>query len=205
MSGNGIVIHEKKLVYWDVAKCACTSIKAWLGRWMGFSFQKNSEVHSLPFTRTAEWNSYPNYMHFAVTRPPLERLYSLWRDKIKPDRITDSLYLKGVERDSLGRFYPRMRGGMSFEEFLFVVTSVPYEDCDPHFLPQRLCRPNSNIYLIEMRDLELKLNLLAGPLGMPVFREQRHVGSYGAVELESALAGLSTRARRVFLDFEEVR
>lgn len=201
---SGIVIHDRGLVYWNVPKCACTSVKAWLGRYLGFSFSENREVHDLPFERTRDWQSYPDYFHFAVRRPALDRIYSLWKDKVKPDQRDDDLYHHGLERGTMDHFYPRMHGGMSFEALVWEIVGTDYWDADPHFLPQRLCRPSSNIYLVSMSDLDREMNKLASLFSMPKFSECRHRMLYTLEERDEAIEGLSSLTKERFRKWESL-
>ena len=203
--GEGIILHQHKIVYWVVPKCGCTSIKAWVARNLDISLKgkENKDLHDLPFERTYSWNAYPNYFHFAVVRPALERLYSLWKDKVKPEERNNLLYERGLERGVLARFYPRMYAGMPFYEFVNVVCATPYSEADPHFLPQHMLRPSKNIYLIGLSSLQDEMTKISRIFDMCVFYEARHVLSYDREEMHKTLDDLPVETRQNFQMWEE--
>lgn len=122
----GIIIHELKAVYWPIPKNACTTLKTYYADMMKLKY--DGLVHDAPF----EYTDKPihGYYNFAIVRNPIDRLCSLFKNKVRPDRDTDAMYLRGCERPVFER-YGIFHNGMNFDEFVSAIVSI--RDPDPHF------------------------------------------------------------------------
>ena len=134
MNGNnGILIPDKKLVYFYIPKCACTSLKAFLARHLKLKF---IDPHAAPFdyippSRVADYHGWTS---FALVRHPLDRLVSLYRDKIRPG-YRGWGFKAGVEQFVFGK-YQGFHEKMSFEQFATMCMDIPPGSSDYHFAPQ---------------------------------------------------------------------
>lgn len=121
----GIVVHQSKVVYWFIPKNACTTLKTYFADLMGIKY---TIVHDAPFEITRQ--VIPGYFNFAIIRHPVPRLWSLYKDKLKPDGRTDEYYDNGVHRIVLQKF-GIFHKGMTFDEFVSAVISI--KEPDDHF------------------------------------------------------------------------
>jgi len=133
--GFAFVSHKHKLVYYEVPKAACSSIKLFIATLDGIVNNIPRHVHSLPISKLslpgARSILYKDYFHFTFVRNPYDRLVSCYANKV----VRPELY----ERRA-GPF-SRMFGElgyreMSFGDFVQFVTRVPNKHCDNHFVPQ---------------------------------------------------------------------
>lgn len=132
---NGILIPDKKLIYVFIPKCACTSLKAFFADHLGLEY---TNPHIAPF-RKIRVNELPQYHaqgwdSFTLVRHPLDRLVSLYRDKIRPG-FRGKGFPDGVERIVFGGF-DGFHENMTFSEFAFKCMNIPPSFADSHFLPQ---------------------------------------------------------------------
>lgn len=118
----GLVFHEDKLVYWFVPKNACTTLKIFFADRYGIEY---SYIHHAPFEVTHE--VIPEYFNFAIVRHPVDRLFSLYRDKISPDGRTDDVFINGVDGVVLHKFKV-FHKDMTFDEFVRAVVSIDLPD-----------------------------------------------------------------------------
>lgn len=132
---NGILIPDKKLIYWYVPKCACTSLKAFFATHLKLKF---SNPHSAPFKmispRYAEDYRADGWTSFAIIRHPFDRLVSLYRDKIRSG-YRGWGFKQGVEQFVFGGkkgFHEKM----SFKEFALLCFQDPFYNADYHYYPQ---------------------------------------------------------------------
>lgn len=138
----GIVIHDLKAVYWPIPKNACTTLKTYFADMLNLQY---TIVHDAPFEYTPDPIS--GYYNFAIVRHPVTRLYSLFKNKIRPDKNTDELYIRGAERVVFERF-SIFHNGMNFDAFVSAVISI--KDPDPHFARQCDQIPEgANIFKLE--------------------------------------------------------
>lgn len=187
---NGIVIDKLKCVYWYIPKNACTSFKTFFGRIVGADFDPNTRnpernAHGIEFKMIypSEAARYSGYLHFAVVRDPLRRLYSLYRNKIHPDKRNTAHCENGVEKYVFGRWKNRFWGDMEFWEFAEAIAEIPTQDADPHFAPQYLLLSNSGGIvanrIVKMESLQRDAGRLMEEIGikgeeLPVLNETRY-------------------------------
>jgi hypothetical protein len=136
-----IVCHEKKFVYAHISKTGSTAIKLEIGLQTGVirdypSPDKVMTIHKAPFTwRTPEEvEKLEGYTVFAFVRDPLDRLVSVYRDKILEKPLSYASYEEGVYFGLLR--YGTFKAGMTFEAFAEAIVDIPHEDADLHFYPQ---------------------------------------------------------------------
>ena len=120
---EGIVIHQHKVVYWQVPKAACTAVKGHFCNVLGLNIDEK-DIHS---ASNFEWTSVPvkDYFNFALVRNPFSRLYSLWCNKVTPE-IDEFVFPKGG----------RVRQGMSFADFVRIVLKIPHNRANAHYALQ---------------------------------------------------------------------
>lgn len=166
----GIVVHPLQVVYWPIPKNACTTLKTYFAGLLSLDY--SGIVHDAPF----EWTRNPitNYYNFSIIRHPVNRLYSLFKNKIIPGKGTNEMYLNGAERAVFER-YGYFHGAMSFDEFVSAILRV--NDPDPHFARQCDQIPDGvNIFKLEeallFRILLPKLNS-SGAYGMNIKPETK--------------------------------
>ena len=131
---NGIVLHKLKMVYWYIPKVACTTLKIHFADLCGLPYDKSDPISVHDYC----WNQWekvsepiPGYGNFALIRQPMERMASLYIDKIFYD-------YSGLVFGRFGGFYPKM----PFENFLFKIMSI--ENPDIHFERQSNLIPNTD-------------------------------------------------------------
>lgn len=130
---NGIVVHSHKLIYFWIPKVGCTSLKKVMADVQGLKYHT---PHAAPFTEcnVAQLGGFPGYHSFAVVRNPLDRLVSLFRDKIRPGHRAWG-FKRGVEDFVLGP-YGVFYEDMTFGEFAHKCLSMPLHNANNHWKPQ---------------------------------------------------------------------
>lgn len=121
----GLVFHKDKIVYWFVPKNACTTLKKFFADNAGLQYR---DVHNAPFERTNVIIS--EYYNFAIVRHPVDRLWSLYKDKLKPDGRNDRYHTNGVQNIVLAK-YRIFHKDMTFDEFVDAIISI--QNPDDHF------------------------------------------------------------------------
>jgi hypothetical protein len=137
-----ILLERHGAVYIEVPKVACTSIKTVLASVVGVNLgETEGNPHEAswpapPATRGRSGLLFPGLFSFAFVRNPWDRLVSCYRDKIggEVDGYTYFTIRPGVA-NCLARF-DVFFAGMSFDEFVRAVASIPDEDADAHFRSQ---------------------------------------------------------------------
>lgn len=127
-------------VYVEIPKVACSSIKVAIARMLNINLVQGNphqtEFPSVDYQLSEHGPLYPGLFSFAFVRNPWDRLVSCYRDKIllEVNGFTHSTIRPGIA-DCLAHFkgfFP----GMSFEQFVDVVASIPDEEADGHFRSQ---------------------------------------------------------------------
>ena len=131
---NGIVWREKKLIYFFIPKNGCTTLKQVFAKGQGM--KGYSSPHSAPFHYIGPGRqvNFTDYTSFAVIRNPLDRLLSLYLDKIRPGYKGWGFH-KGVESFVFGK-YKGFDQDMSFEEFANACMGIQIQDANTHWTPQ---------------------------------------------------------------------
>lgn len=123
----GIVIHKTRSVYWPIPKNACSTMKRQVCRIEGIDPGTNVHTAGFEWTKLRDYNG---YMNFSIVRNPYSRLFSLWEDKI----IENASRYNGVpDPNVFGHFGDKFKLGVTFNEFVHTIISVPYREADPHF------------------------------------------------------------------------
>lgn len=136
-----VLLRAQGAVYIEVPKVACTSIKVTLARLLGIDLEAaDGDPHKIRFPipppRQTGPALYPGLFSFAFVRNPWDRLVSCYRDKILgevPD-FTSFHPARGVAY-CLARF-DVFRAGMSFDQFVEAVATIPDDEADSHFRSQ---------------------------------------------------------------------
>jgi len=139
---HSILLERYDAVYIETPKVACTSVKTVIARILGISLaETHGDPHQVhwPMPNQAHSRSgslFPGLFAFAFVRNPWDRLVSCYRDKIRGevDGYTSFTSRPGVA-NCLARF-DAFYAGMSFDEFVLAVESIPDEEADEHFRSQ---------------------------------------------------------------------
>ena len=121
-------LADRNLVYMEVPKVACTSIKLTIGHAYGMSFETELDSHD-----HQGWNyglGKPQKSQgciFAFVRNPFDRLVSCYRDK-----VVGSDYFS----ETLKMSHNRIPSDISFEEFVKIIVKIPDFLADKHFKSQ---------------------------------------------------------------------
>ncbi len=140
--GN-IALHPYRALYFFIPKVACSSLKVVCSQLLGMPAPDPDDPmrfphkRHFPFARRDEIRStYKDYFKFAFVRNPWDRIVSCFNNKIlKTADYSDQWYKNGVA-DNFWQYGDRFRGGMSFEEFVNTVVSIPDEESEEHIRPQ---------------------------------------------------------------------
>jgi hypothetical protein len=176
---------ERRFLYVETPKAACTSIKHFLRdirgdqpvrpRWgtrqsrldMLVHVRGDNPLRSLPSFSGDEIQDItrgPGWFRFCVTRNPIERFFAAWRDKI---------FLCEPDSASL-RFLPS--GGRKFVEFQDFFAKVMAEDdpfsCDPHWRSQAALLLPEDVQYTRIYDVS-ELGALRDDLALHFRRQGR--------------------------------
>ena len=111
MKPRGIVLHDKKMVYWYLPKTACTALKTFFANYLNLKipFKNGDEmdIHGQDIGFEFTESVIEGYYNFAYVRNPFDRVMSLYSQK-----IIDKVDRKVFPDENI--FYK----GMPFEKFL---------------------------------------------------------------------------------------
>jgi hypothetical protein len=149
MELKGIILHDKKMVYWYLPKTCCTSLKTYFANQLGLQipFKNGDEmdIHGQDIGFEFTTKVIDDYYNFAYVRHPFDRIMSLYSQKIY--KVVD----RKVFPDKM-KFYV----GMRFDIFLDNIISM--EEPERHYIPQSTLLHNTGIHIHKMEgDLFLKL------------------------------------------------
>ncbi len=180
MLGHGFYIYleDYAAVYVDIAKVASSSIKATLAPILGLDMEAvGGNPHEIDFPRppesiAAEVQLFPGLYSFAFVRNPWDRLLSCYRDKIRGE-VSD--FTRFSEDSGVANCLVRFevfKAGMTFEDFVHAVASIPDVESDEHFRSQYTYLTNSEgviaaDFVGRYENLESDFNLVAVELGLP--------------------------------------
>jgi len=172
-----VLLSTQGAVYIEVPKVACTSIKITLARLVGIDLAAvGGDPHKIPFPvpppRQTGPALYPGLFSFAFVRNPWDRLASCYRDKILGEtRDFTAFHPARHVAYCLARF-DVFRAGMSFDEFVEAVATIPDEEADDHFRSQHTFVTNARgdvaiDFLGKFETLALDFGRVCERLGLP--------------------------------------
>ena len=148
--GN-ILLEDYKIIYFPVAKVACSSIKKLFADLLELKYDPDDiddSVHELnfPFVNKKEIFSrrYDGYLKFAFVRNPWDRLFSCYKSKVLQD---PDYYIRGFTQgvfDGFLKYGNTFYAGMNFSEFVFAIREISDKDADEHFRSQYISLYNTN-------------------------------------------------------------
>ena len=147
---DSILLERYGAVYIETPKVACTSIKTAIAGVLDISLaETHGDPHQVCWPTPDQAHSrsgplFPGLFAFAFVRNPWDRLVSCYRDKVRGevDGHTHFTSRPGVA-NCLARF-DAFFAGMSFDEFILAVESIPDEEADEHFRSQHTFVTNEN-------------------------------------------------------------
>jgi chondroitin 4-sulfotransferase 11 len=144
---TAVLLEAQGAVYIEVPKVACSSIKIALASLLGIDLETaGGNPHNVSFPEPQSCPGpwlYPGLFAFAFVRNPWDRLVSCYRDKIRGEvpGFTNFHATRQVAH-CLARF-DTFRAGMTFDEFVEAVASIPDDEADDHFRSQHTFLTNS--------------------------------------------------------------
>ncbi len=138
-----VISHTHKFIYFPIPKVANSSVRAFLGKQILCEdyLSLNDDLtymHRLPFERIKikDVEKYDDYFKFTFVRNPYSRIVSCYVDKIlKEFDETGDIHFRAARR-YYPDFYSKLRPGMSFYQFVKVISKIPDEYSDVHFISQ---------------------------------------------------------------------
>lgn len=125
LSSNG----SKSVIYQDVQKCGCTSMRRTIINWANYATKTNI-VH--------KWQEYPHattsdeflkIAKFTFIRPTIDRLVSCYREKVRNPTFESRTHTQGIHNSIRKWVEPRA----SFTDFIEAIKSIPDSEADNHF------------------------------------------------------------------------
>jgi hypothetical protein len=173
---SNILAEDYRVIYFNTQKNANSTIKAQFVEVLGISKTENfpKDIHyqyDFPSATQIEIGTkYQNFLKFSVLRNPWERLYSCYKNKIEQSSNTGPDYILDCS--------PDFRIGMSFEEFVEVVCSIPDSEADYHFCSQiyLMLYPDGVFpmnYLCNIEKLDVHLEEIKSKTGIPFISSVR--------------------------------
>lgn len=134
-----LIFNDRKLVYLVTSKVACTSIKTVLGE--AYSITTQGDIHSPGLWANKMVRSlgprYKTYFKFSFVRNPFDRIVSCYRNRVLPKRGKHDVYYGSYfEIYYEFNYIAKIRGDMSFDEFVKSIVKVPHHLADRHFKSQ---------------------------------------------------------------------
>ena len=137
-----LILKDKGLIYLNISKAGCTSIKTLIARSYSVSFDETiTSIHSTDFQKKNVvfgelQEEQKRYFKFTFVRNPFSRLASCYRERI----ILGSIYYPsatGYFQDTYIYYkqYP-LAMGMPFEDFVMMIAKIPDSLADRHFKSQ---------------------------------------------------------------------
>jgi hypothetical protein len=137
---NGIILHDRKVIYFPIPKVACSSLKYVCAELLNIDTSLTpNRIHDIEFptVTSSELLKFDDYWKFCFVRNPWDRVVSCFKEKIKEDENftgNTNSFVNGVHKGLLE--YGIFKAKMTFEEFAIAVASIPDSKSDPHFRSQ---------------------------------------------------------------------
>lgn len=149
MKARGIVLNDRKMVYWYLPKTACTTLKNYfaveLGLTIPFRDGTAMDIHGQDIGFEFTEQVIPEYYNWAYVRNPYDRISSLYSQKIVTEKVDRKVFPDG------NKFYSYM----SFEKFVKEIISI--ENPERHYILQSKLLPNGVHFHKLEGDLFLKM------------------------------------------------
>jgi chondroitin 4-sulfotransferase 11 len=140
---NNILLEHQKAIYFYVPKVACSSIKTFCARLLGFSVETGEtdfveKIHRIDFPYVKKYRVrryYQDYFRFCFVRNPWDRLVSCYKDKLNYHKghvyeRCDNSFIKFLKEMGLFKL------NMTFDDFAKAVCDIPDEIADGHLRSQ---------------------------------------------------------------------
>ena len=154
---NGILIPDRKMVYWFIPKCACTTMKTVIAHHLGLEVPEAwKKVHGLPFRfiHHGQAVQYRDWQHFTVVRHPMRRTLSLFNNKIFRDGRTIRRVKDGVTQPIFSNYGSLFYADMSFPDFVRAICRVLDNRADPHIKAMAKQLPYIHIKVFKSEEME---------------------------------------------------
>jgi len=176
---NGIILREKRLVFWYLPKNACTSIKKVLADAQGLQY-RNPHVAEFDLASPDQAHEFDGFTQLAVVRNPFARLVSCYADKIRRGERNKG-FPQGVEYTMSGYGFNEL---MTFSAFANLIFTGGIKN--PHWLPQSDLLPEKKyLRLIKMEQLSEVLPGIFSRFGiaqeLPHHNKSKYPGHYREV------------------------
>lgn len=191
----------------DIAKVASSSLKAVFAELLGLDLDAaGGNPHEVTFERPPTFDApgdrlHPGLYTFAFVRNPWDRLVSCYRDKICGEVSDFTAFSEKGIAHCLARF-EAFAAGMSFDEFVRTVASIPDQAADEHFRSQYCFVTNSLgdvavDFVGRYENLEADFRIVAQEIGLPATislprlqaaAREDHYAAYYTGELQKIVA-----------------
>lgn len=172
-----ILLAPYNAVCIDIAKVASSSLKIVFADLLGLDLEAaHGNPHQVDFPHpdgldVAGERFYSKYTSFAFVRNPFDRLVSCYRDKFLGEaREFTELSESGIAHCLSG--YDAFWTGMSFDDFVQAVASIPDDQADEHFRSQHAFVANTEgaiavDFICKFETIKHDFPLLAEKIGLP--------------------------------------
>ncbi len=165
-----ILVEEYKVIYFNTQKNANSTLKSQFVEILNLPKTEKypDDIHynyNFPTAFQHELTSkYNDFLKFSVLRNPWERLASCYNNKIRQKSRTGKDYILECS--------PKLKIGMSFEEFVNVICEIPDSESDFHFCSQiyLMLYPDGMFpmnYLCNIERLDFHLQEIRSISGLP--------------------------------------
>jgi hypothetical protein len=140
---RNILLEEYHAIYFPIPKVASTSLKIMFSDLLGVAApnpdapEKNAHIRNFPYVKRQKIAAdYADYFKFAIVRNPFSRVLSCFSNKILKKPVNRGGFVNGVSKGLHLRYGGRFFGGMTLDEFMENVATIPDTEADAHFRSQ---------------------------------------------------------------------
>ncbi len=172
------LLESHKAVFTALSKNGCTSMKAHIVKLLRLpqTIIYPRDVHELrvygcPVVEDTELvTKYQSYLRYCIVRNPWSRLVSCFKNKIKESEVNSQFYRNGAAIQ-FTKISEEFRGGMSFTEFVSLISEIPDSKADKHFRSQLfdIITPTGSLrtnYIAKLENLREHLEEISQLTGM---------------------------------------